>query len=212
MSETRWPAVAGARRGSAVFLVLIITVALAALAGSAVLLASGGSLVAGYHDQERDMLYGAQAALQAGISDLNANPFALPATGYTQIASNARLLAADGTPVPHMVYDLYAGPTGSPTQQQGRFVTVVAVAKDTARQRQFVRWVQLNQVSFSRFAYFSQNENGICFGSGDRLNGPVFSDDVITTCGSPQKADFMDSVWTPQTFNNGNPALDTLYD
>jgi hypothetical protein len=79
MSETRWPAVAGARRGSAVFLVLIITVALAALAGSAVLLASGGSLVAGYHDQEHDMLYGAQAALQSGISDLNANPFALPA-------------------------------------------------------------------------------------------------------------------------------------
>ena len=212
MSETRWPALAGARRGSAVFLVLIITVALAALAGSAVLLASGGSLVAGYHDQEHDMLYGAQAALQAGISDLNANPFALPATGYTQIASNARLTAADGTPVPHMVYDLYAGPTGSPTQQQGRFVTVVAVAKDTARHRQFVRWVQLNQISFSRFAYFSENENGICFGSGDRLNGPVFSDDVITTCGSPQKADFMDSVWTPQSFNNGNPALDTLYD
>ena len=44
-------------------------------------------------------------------------------------------LAADGTPVPNVVYDLYAGPTGSATQQQGRFVTVVAVAKDTARQR-----------------------------------------------------------------------------
>lgn len=219
MSKSRWSAIgrrssasADARRGSAVFLVLIITVALAALAGSAVLLASGGSLVAGYHDQEHDMLYGAQAALQAGISDLNANPFALPASGYTQIASNAQLTAADGTPVPHVVYDLYAGPTGSPTQQQGRFVTVVAVAKDTARQRQFVRWVQLNQVSFSRFAYFSENENGICFGSGDRLNGPVFSNDVITTCASPQKADFMDSVWTPQSFNNGNPPQDTLYD
>ena len=211
-SDTRWPALAGTRRGSAVFLVLIITVALAALAGSAVLLASGGSLVAGYHDEEHDMLYGAQAALQSGISDLNANPFVLPASGYTQIAHNATLTAADGSVVPHMVYDLYAGPTGSPTQQQGRFVTVVAVAKDTARQRQFVRWVQLNQISFSRFAYFSENENGICFGSGDRLNGPVFSDDVISTCGSPQKADFMDSVWTPQSFSNGNPAQDTLYD
>src|ERR1700722_12821392 len=88
-SDTRWPALAGTRRGSAVFLVLIITVALAALAGSAVLLASGGSLVAGDPDGEHDMLYGAQAALQSGISDLNANPFVLPASGYTQIAHNA---------------------------------------------------------------------------------------------------------------------------
>jgi hypothetical protein len=201
-----------ARSGSAVFLVLIVTVALAALAGSAVLLTSGGQLVTNYHDQERDLLYAGQAALQDGISDLNSNPFVLPATGYVQIASNATLAAADGALVPNVVFDLYAGPTGSATKQKGRFVTVVAVAKDTLRHRQFVRRVELNQESFARFAYFSENENGICFGSNDRLNGPVFSNDVITTCGSPQKADFMDSVWTPQTFNNGDPALDTLYD
>jgi hypothetical protein len=35
---------------------------------------------------------------------------------------------------------------------------------------------------------------------------------VIQTCGAPQKADFMDSVFTPQTFVNGNTTLDTLYD
>jgi hypothetical protein len=202
----------GARSGSAVFLVLIVTVALAALAGSAVLLTSGGQLVTNYHDQERDLLYAGQAALQDGISDLNNNPFALPSTGYVQIASNATLTAADGTLVPNVVFDLYAGPTGSATKQQGRFVTVVAVAKDTLRHRQFVRRVELNQESFARFAYFSENENGICFGSNDRLNGPVFSDDVISTCGAPQKADFMDSVWTPQSFNNGDPPIDTLYD
>ena len=56
---------------------------------------------------------------------------------------------------------------------------MVAVAKDTARQRQFVRRVELNQETFARFAYFSDTENGICFGSNDRLNGPVFSNDVI---------------------------------
>jgi hypothetical protein len=204
--------VTATRQGSAVFLVLIMTVALAALAGSAMLMSSGARLVSGYHSQERDLLYGGQAALQAGMSDLSNNPYVLPESGYVQTASNAQLVAADGTPVPGVVYDLYAGPTGSATQQQGRFVTLVAIAKDTARQRQFVRRVELNQETFARFAYFSVSENGICFGSNDRLNGPVFSNDVISTCGAPQKADFMDSVWTPQSFINGDPAQDTLYD
>ncbi len=201
-----------ARRGSAIFLVMVMTIALAALAASAMLMASGAGLVSNYHSQERDLLYGGEAALQTGMSDLTNNPYVLPESGYVQIASNAQLVAADGSNVPNVVFDLYAGPTGSATQQQGRFVTLVAIAKDTARQRQFIRRVELNQETFSRFAYFSVSENGICFGSNDRLNGPVFSDDVITTCGAPQKADFMDSVWTPQTFVNGDPAVDTLYD
>src|SRR5579883_82394 len=200
-----------ARRGSAVFVVMIMTVALAALAGSAVLLTSGARLVSNYHNQERDLRYGGEAALQDGISDLTNNPYVLPDSGYVQIASNAQLVAADAAPVPGVVYDLFAGPTGAASQQRGRFVTLVAIAKDTTRKRQFVRRVELNQETFARFAYFSVTENGICFGSNDRLNGPVFSDDVITTCGSPQKADFMDSVWTPQTFVNGNPGADTLY-
>ena len=124
-----------ARRGSAIFLVMVMTIALAALAASAMLMASGAGLVSNYHSQERDLLYGAEAALQTGMSDLTNNPYVLPESGYVQIASNAQLVAADGSNVPNVVFDLYAGPTGSATQQQGRFVTVVAIAKDTARQR-----------------------------------------------------------------------------
>ena len=200
-----------ARRGSAVFMMMIMTMALAALAGSAVLLTSGARLVSNYHNQERDLRYGAEAALQDGTSDLSNNPFVLPDSGYVQLASNAQLQAADAAPVPGVVYDLFAGPTGSATKQHGRFVTLVAIAKDTARKRQFVRRVELNQETFARFAYFSNTESGICFGSGDRLNGPVFSNDIIQTCGAPQKAEFMDSVFTPQTFINGDPPQDTLY-
>ena len=206
------PAGRSARRGSAVFVVMIMTMALAALAGSAMLMTSGARLVSNYHNEERDLRYGAESALQDGMSDLNNNPFSLPDSGYVQTVFNAQLMAADGTPVPGVVYNLYAGPTGSATKQTGRFVTLVAIAVDTARQRQFVRRVELNQQTFARFAYFSNSESGICFGSNDRLNGPIFSNDVIQTCGSPQKADFMDSVFTPQTFINNDPALDTAYD
>ena len=128
-----------ARPGSAAFLVLVFTIALAALAGSAVLLTSGGRLVSNYHDQEHDLRYGAAAALQIGISTLANSPFAVPETGYVQLATSSAMLAADGTPVPSVTYDLFAGPTGAASQQHGRFVTLVAVAKDTIRHRQFIR-------------------------------------------------------------------------
>ncbi len=186
------------RRGSALLMVLILTIALSALAASAIMLTAGSSLVTRYRGRERDLRYAAQAALQLGISDVSTNPFALPESGYVQLASNAQLTAADGAPVPNVVYDLYGGVTGAATRQQGRFATLVAIAKDTAAKRTFIRWTQLNQQVFARYAYFSTNEAGICFGSDDRINGPLFTDDVLQVCGSPQKADFMDSVGTAQ--------------
>ncbi len=200
------------RQGSAIFMVLVLTMALAALATSAVLLTSGANLVTQYHDKQRTLRYAAQAALQAGISDLSNNPFVLPDSGYVQVASNAQLLAADSTTVPGIVYDLYAGPSGSASKQSGRFATLVAIAKDTARKQEFIRRVELNQETFARFAYFSENEAGICFGSNDRIMGPLYTDDNLAVCGSPQKADFMDSVWTGGTVSpQPVPAQDTFY-
>ncbi len=201
-----------ARRGSALFMVLVMTMALAALATSAVLLTSGGRLVTQYHDQERSLRYAAEAALQEGISVLNDDPYVLPSTGYVQIASNAQMFAADSSIIPGQVYDLYVGPTGAASKQQGRFVTVVAIAKDTARHRQFIRRVELNQETFAKFAYFSVNENGICFGSNDRISGPLYTDDNVNVCAAPQKADFMDSVSAGGVVQAlPIPAADTFY-
>jgi hypothetical protein len=140
------------RRGAAVFLVMIITIASAALAASAILLSSGARLVTSYRSEERDLIYGAEAALQVGTSVITSDPYVLPETSYVKLSSNAALVAADGTVIPNVVYDLYAGPTGAASRQLGRFVTVVAVAKDTIRQRQFVRRVELNQETFARSA------------------------------------------------------------
>jgi hypothetical protein len=195
-----------ARKGAAIFLVLVITMALAGLAGAAVLMTSGASLVQRYHLKERDLRYGADAALQWGISYVNNDPFALPTTGYTQVASNAVLTGADGSRVPNLVYDLYVGPTGAATRAHGRFATIVAVAKDTGAKRQFVRWVQLNQTNFAQYAYFSESEAGICRGSNFRAGGWFYTaDDLCVQDGSKPAltADFMDSVWIGGTLTVG---------
>jgi Tfp pilus assembly protein PilX len=209
-SPRRHGTTARGRRGSALILVLMLTFALAALAGSAILLSSTASLSTKSREGEKDLRYAADAAVAVGESQVQMNPTALPNTGYTQLATNAAMLAADSTPVPGITYNLYGGITGSATRQNGRFVTLVAQAMDSSRHRTFVRHIELAQESFAKFAYFSNNENGICFGSGDILYGPVFSNGDIATC-SGQKATFFDSVGAHGTVTNGNTAADTFY-
>jgi Tfp pilus assembly protein PilX len=211
-SPRRHGTTARGRRGSALILVLMLTFALAALAGSAILLSSTANLSTKSREGEKDLRYAADAAVAIGESQVEMNPTALPNTGYTQMATNAAMLAADSSAVPGITYNLYGGITGSATRQNGRFITLVAQAMDSNRHRTFIRHIELAQESFAKFAYFSNNENGICFGSGDILYGPVFSNGNISTCGSPQKATFYDSVGAAGTVTNGNTALDTFYD
>jgi len=200
----------GNRRGNAVILVMLLTFALAALAGSAIMLSSGATNIEKFHEANADLRYDADAALALGVSDLSNSPYMLPTTGYIQMENNATLAAADSTQIRGVTYSMWAGITGSASAQLGRFVTVLVQVNDTAHHRSYVRREELNEETFAKFAYFSEQENGICFGSGDRLTGPIFSDDNISSCGG-QKAEFMDSVETHLSFNNGNPSIDTLY-
>jgi hypothetical protein len=211
MTPMRRPAAQhGERRGNAVILVLLLTFALAALAASAIMLSSGARNVSKFHNTEQDLRYTADAGIALGVSDLENNPYRLPTTGYIQLASNGQMLAADSAPVAGMTYNTWAGLTGSASLQLGRFVTVVTQANDTMHHRSFVRREELIEETFAKFAYYSEQENGICFGSGDRLTGPIFSNSAISSCAG-QKAEFMDSVETASTFTNGNPSEDTLY-
>jgi hypothetical protein len=77
---------------------------------------------------------------------------------------------------------MYIGPTSSNTGQFGRFVSVVAVAKNQAG-GEVVRRLELAQESFAKFAYWSDQEsnNGqpIYFNNNDQLWGPVWSNDQI---------------------------------
>lgn len=211
MTPMRRPATqVSERRGNAVILVLLLTFALAALAASALMLSSGARNVVKFHNTEQDLRYTADAALNLGVSDLENNPYRLPTSGYIQLATNGQLAEADSAPVGGIQYNLWAGLTGSASLQHGRFVTLVTQVNDSSHHRSFVRREEFVEETFAKFAYYSEQENGICFGSGDRLTGPIFSNSAISSC-SGQKAEFMDSVETASTFTNGNPSIDTLY-
>ena len=191
---------------------MVMTIALAALAASAMLMSSGAHLVANYHRPgTRPPLRG-----RSGAASRHERPHATIRSrcprrvrpDRQQCAAGRRRTARQSR---NVVYDLYAGPTGSASQEQGRFVTVVAVAKDTDATAAIHAPCGAQSGDVRAVRLFLRHRERHLLRFERPLNGPVFSDDVITTCGVPQKADFMDSVWTPQTFVNGDPALDTLY-
>jgi hypothetical protein len=188
------------RRGSALILTLVLTLSLASLATSAIYIGGNEQVLATTYDKERDMRYAAEAMLQMGKSTLNDDPYAAPDTGYTTVKNNVAIIGADGNPIPGITASMYLGPTSSNTGQFGRFVSVVAVAKNTAG-AQVVRRLELAQESFAKFAYWSNSEtnNGqvIYFANNDQLWGPVWSNDQINIYSSG--ATFHGTVGTAQT-------------
>lgn len=170
------------RRGSALILTLVLTLSLAGLATSAIYLGGNEQILANSYDQERDMRYAAEAVLAMGKSTLNFDPYAAPDSGFTTVQKDVPILGADGNAIPGITVSMYLGPTSSNTGQFGRFVSVVAVAKNQSG-AQVVRRLELAQESFAKFAYWSNQEsnNGsvIYFNNNDQLWGPVWSNDNI---------------------------------
>lgn len=179
--------VGGNRHGFALLTVILLTLAMAALAASAVYLSSNAGLLSTSQDREREFKYGAEAAMAIGKSRLNTDPLALPDTSFVTILSKQAVIGADGKALPGVTVNLYAGPTGSTSGQFGRFASVVAEARDGLGAR-FVRRLELTQESFARYAYWSNREtnNGqtIYFANGDNLWGPVWSNDNISIASS----------------------------
>src|SRR5579872_6015320 len=108
MTPIRLHRTAGAkgRRGSAMILVLLLTFALAALAGSAILLSSTATQTVKARESEKDLRYAADAAIAAGESQVMNDPTAVPPNGFNTLATNAAMLAADSTQVPGLTYNL----------------------------------------------------------------------------------------------------------
>jgi hypothetical protein len=171
------------RRGMALIMTLILTIALGALAMSAVYLASGTTIGSKMSNRAADLQYAADAALQMGKSYINADPDAMPETGYREITFNGGVLNdAEGNPIPGITVRSWAGPTGATSGQFGAFGSIITEARDNVGGR-VVRRLELAQENFARFAYWSNRERNssspIWFGGGDVLFGPVWSNDTV---------------------------------
>jgi hypothetical protein len=176
----------GNRRGSALVLVLIMTLSLAGLAISAIYLSSSAGLLTRYYDKERDYRYAAEAALALGKSQVNKNAsLGLPEDTAKQMLSGATLTDAYGTNISTIRVNLYGAYTGDTVGRFGQFVTLLSQAYDSGGTRH-VRRLDLTAESFSRFAMFTNTfSTGLSYGPGEFVRGRAHSNQGWYSSGSP---------------------------
>ena len=190
------------RRGSALILVLIMTLSLAGLAMSAIYLSSSAGLLSRYYDRERNYRYAAEAALALGKSRVQmADPaLTLLDTGAQALLSAASLKDANGTTIPRVLVNMYGANTGDTVGVYGQFITLLAQAYDSGGTR-MVRRLDLTAESFSRFAMFTNTfPGGLAYGTGEFIRGRAHSNQGWGSSGSPGPQ-YFDTVSAHTTFS-----------
>ena len=192
------------RVGSALILVLIMTAGLAALAMSAIFMASSSGLMTQYYDRERNYRYAAEQALQIGISELAKDTaIHLADTGYIQLMTNASLTDANGVALPNAIVNLYVGMTGNTTGEFGQFASLVAEVNDQNGNTKYVRRLELMAQNFARYAMFTnQFSTGLCYSSGEFIRGLGFSNQGWYSCNNPT---YYDTISAVLTVSGGTP-------
>jgi hypothetical protein len=183
------------RRGTALILVLLMTVTLAAIAMSAILLTGSGGMIGRYYDRERDFRYAAEASLQMGKARLlRDTTIHLPDTGYVTLASGGTITGADGLTIPNVKVNLYAGYTNITTGQFGQYASVVAEAYDAGGTR-YVRRLEMQAENFAHYAMFTNTfPTGLCYGTGEFIAGRAHSNQGWYSCNSPLYRDTVSAV------------------
>jgi hypothetical protein len=184
------------RRGSALILVLLMTVTLAAVAMSAILLTGSGTMLTKYYDREREFRYAAEAALAMGKAQLTKDTtIHLPDSGYVTLISGGNITGADGLNIPRVKVNLFAGKSGNTTGQFGSFASLVAEAYDPGGTR-YVRRLELEAENFARYAMFTNVFPGVCYTTGEFIRGRAHSNQGWNNCGAPNYYDTVSAVTT----------------
>lgn len=180
------------RRGSALILVLLMTLAVAALAIAAIFMTSSAGLLSRFYDRERLFRYSAESALQITRSRLEAEDgIAVPDTGVSVLLSGWQPRDADGALIPGVSVNVYAAATGDTTGREVPAVTLLAQAYDASGTRH-VRRMDLRRESFSRYQFLVDSfPSGVTFGPGT-VAGRVHSNGDWTNTGSGNA--FLDTV------------------
>ena len=191
------------RRGTALILVLLMTVTLAAIAMSAILLTGSGGMIGRYYDRERDFRYAAEASLQMGKARLlRDTTIHLPDTGYVTLVSGGQITGADGQVIPNVKVNLYAGYTNITTGQFGQYASVVAEAYDAGGTR-YVRRLEMQAENFARYAMFTNTfSSGLCYSTGEFIAGRAHSNQGWYSCNSPT---YYDTVSAVLSVTGGSP-------
>jgi hypothetical protein len=175
-------------RGIALLTTLLVIIAVGAITLAAVMMTLNANLVTKNGERISNVDAAAVAGLEEARSRLNGNKLLYPTSGYTTLESNASVKDAGNTAIPKVTRSTYIGPSGMISGQYGIVGSLISVARDSFGNRA-VRRLEVNQESFSKFAYFTNDERDtsgtiLSFLNGDVIQGPVHSNDTIQIASS----------------------------
>lgn len=186
------------RRGAALFLTLMISIAIAAMALGAVLLSQGAQIATNFTAREAALQASANGGLEIIRDSVNRGIFdsLLPLNSYTTLASNAAVTDAYGNTLPGVTRSLYVGRTGGRTggaatagQYGSNFASGVSVISDR-RGAVAARRLLMTQESWAKFAVAINNWSGSAvYGCTESVNGPFHSNNYLklsSGCSSPK--------------------------
>lgn len=187
------------KRGVALMAVLLVTLAIVAI----VIVASTTTLNARLISQNGERATVLYNVAEGGVEEvrniLNTHPgdsTYFRDSGEVMVENHVPVVNASGAAIPHVYRTSWAGPSFSTTGQYGIYGTIIVRAEDDFGNAVYHRGTVF-QDTFAKYAYFSNNENGIYFGGGDQVYGPVHTNDVIRI--APSGVEFHDAVTTSRT-------------
>jgi hypothetical protein len=162
------------RRGSALVLVLVMTLSMAGLAISAVLLTSSAAFVQRFYDKEKDFRFLARAGIALTKAQVQRDTtLSIPFDTAYRAFTAATVADAGGTAIPLMKYNAYAAFTGDTAGTYIPFLTIMAQAYDTMGTRSVQR-LDLSAESFSRYQLFVDSfPSTVAIAVGQHLRGRV---------------------------------------
>lgn len=200
------------RRGSALILVLIMTLSLAALASSAIYMTGNSGMLSRYHDKERDLTFALESALELGTSRLRRDTsLALYDTGFRQLLTNQAVYTSSGAPIVGVMVNLYAAYTGDTSGTYVPYVTLLATVSDAGGLR-LARRADLQAQSFARYSFFADNFPATAsIGSGENIPGRAHANSrfIGSSFGSPAPV-FSDTVSAAGTISGSGQWSDTV--
>lgn len=165
-------------RGIALPTALLITLMVVGMATTALMMSTNGRLLRKANERIRQSDLATLSGLEEARSKLNGTRTLYPDTGYVTLENGVTITDGSGTTITGARRWTWAGPSGVSTGQYGVFGSIIS--KTTIGNVTTVRRRDINQETFAKFAYFTNSEgSGICFGSGDQIQGPVHSNAQI---------------------------------
>ena len=184
------------KRGVALMAVLLVTLAIVAIVIVASTTTLNARLISQNSERSTALYNVAQAGLEEVRNKLNTHPgdpTYFKDSGEVMVEDHVPVLDANGSVIPRVYRTSWAGPSFSTSGQYGIYGTIIVKAEDDFGNAVYHRGTVF-QDTFAKYAYFSNNENGIYFGGGDQVYGPVHSNDKISI--APSGVEFHDAVTT----------------